>query len=446
MKVKIIKMGMNGEGIGYLNHIPVFVDGALIDEEVDITVVEDHQRYKVGKVNRIVQASAHRIKPKCFVQERCGGCPLMIAQYKKQLDYKFSHVRQSLIKYAQINPKVIQKMVANPMIFGYRNQLKLPCTMENGRLVTGMYVPGTNHFREIKKCIVHEADLERVRQDVLYVLNKHHIQAYQHQQKRGLRFLVIRGFHGRYQCTLISGEDTYSNQLINDMMRIKGMHSLWQSVHTAKKTHEIFGEKMQLLAGERYLPLAFDHLKLQISPRSFFQLHTQQAMTLYRSIAAILPKKYDLMVEAYSGIGVISLYLQDKAKEIIGIESIKDAVVNANQNAKLNGFHHISFVCADAADKLQYISKKRPIDCLVVDPPRSGLDEAMLYCILKSRIQDIVYVSCNPATLAKNLAVLSSSYEVKTIVPIDIFSHTAHVECIVLLSRVKKGKAKPSLR
>ncbi len=439
MKVKIIKMGINGEGIGYVDRTPVFIPGVLIDEEVDIRIVENHKRYMIGQVNRIYQVSKDRIKPKCFVQDRCKACPLMIARYSKQLEYKFDNVKQSLIKYAQINPKVIQNVVANPEIFGYRNQLKLPCAMEQGKLVTGMYIPGTNHFQEVKKCILHEDGLERVRKDILHILNVHHIQAYDHRKKEGLRSLIVRGFNGYYQCTLVSGEDVYSEQLVQDIMRIKGIISLWQSVHTARKTHEVFGPKLQLLAGERYLPLTLDHLKLQISPRSFFQLNTLQAAILYKTIASIIPKTYDLIVEAYSGIGAISLYLQDKAKEIIGIESIKDAVINANQNAKLNGFEHISFICADAADKLQYISKKRPIDCLVVDPPRTGLDEAMLYCIIKSRIKDIVYVSCNPATLAKNLAVLNSKYDVKKVVPVDMFSHTAHVECVVLLSRKEKA-------
>ena len=189
------------------------------------------------------------------------------------------------------------------------------------------------------------------------------------------------------------------------------------------------------LAGETHLPLELDGMKLEISPRSFFQLNTKQAVKLYRTIASMVGDNKNLIVEAYSGIGAISLYLKDKAKEIIGIESIKDAVVNANKNAKLNNCEHISFICDDAANKLTYLSKKRNIDVLVVDPPRSGLDDAMLSCILKSKIKEIIYVSCNPATLGKNLAVLSSRYEVEKIQPVDMFPHTPHVESVVSLKR-----------
>lgn len=188
------------------------------------------------------------------------------------------------------------------------------------------------------------------------------------------------------------------------------------------------------------MPLHLDGLDLEISPRSFFQLNTKQAIQLYRTIASMISGNHEFIVEAYSGIGAISLYLKDKAKEIIGIESIKDAVVNANRNAKKNGCAHVSFVCDDAANKLVYLSKKRTIDVLVVDPPRSGLDDAMLECILRSKIKEIVYVSCNAATLGKNLAVLQSCYHVEKVVPIDMFPHTPHVETVTLLRRKERRK------
>ena len=159
---------------------------------------------------------------------------------------------------------------------------------------------------------------------------------------------------------------------------------------------------------------------------------------MYRTIASLVPTTNRLLVEAYSGIGAISLYVRDRADEIIGIESVKDAVVNANANAKNHHADHVSFLCADAADKLIYISKQRHIDTLIVDPPRSGLDEAMLYAICKSKIKHVIYVSCNPATLGKNLSVLTERYEVKRIIPFDMFPNTQHVETVVLMSMKEK--------
>ena len=414
MKVTIKKTGINGEGIGYIDRMPVFVPQALIGEEVEIRIVDKQKRYATAELLRVVKSSKNRIRPKCFIQNTCGACPLMIARYPAQLEYKQDLLKQSLIKYAQIDPRKVAKVKASEQVFGYRNQFKLPCAMEEGRLVSGLFMPNYNYFIDVKRCWIHEDGLERIRMDIMRVLNAHGCESYQPHDKKGIRNLVVRGFEGRYQCTIVTGNDELNESLIADLMRIKGVCSLWQSIHTVKKTPEVFGNKMIHLAGDTSLALTFDGLQLQISPRSFFQLNIAQAVQLYRTI---------------------SLYLTDKAKESIGIESIKDAVVNANQNATLNGCGHVSFLCDDAASKLTYLSKKRAIDVLVVDPPRSGLDDAMLDCILRSKIKNIVYVSCNPATLGKNLAVLGSRYNVEKIQPIDMFPHTPHVEAVVSLKR-----------
>lgn len=436
MKVTIKKIGINGEGIGYIDRLPVFVPGALIDEEVDIRISEKKNKYAIGELNRVVKSSKSRIQPKCMIQHACGACPLMIARYPSQLEYKYELLKQSLIKYAQINPRLIQKVVPSEDVFGYRNQFKLPCAMsDEGQLVSGLYMPNSNFFIDVRKCWVHEDSLERVRNDIMQVLDRMGFEAYDFHTKSGIRTVIVRGFEGKHQCTIVTGDDELGEEVINKLMNIKGMYSLWQSVHTVKKTPDIFGGKMIFLSGERFLPLTLDGLHLEISPRSFFQLNSKQALQLYRTIASMVPDNNELIVEAYSGIGAISLYLKDKAKEIIGIENIKDAVLNANKNAKANHCDHVSFVCDDAANKVTYISKKRSIDVLVLDPPRTGLDDAMLECILRSKIKNIVYVSCNPATLGKNLAVLTSRYKVEKIVPIDMFPHTPHIESIVKLVR-----------
>ena len=440
MKVTIKKTGINGEGIGYIDRMPVFVPQALIGEEVEIRIVDKQKRYATVELLRVVKSSKNRIRPKCFIQNTCGACPLMIARYPAQLEYKQDLLKQSLIKYAQIDPRKVARVKASEDVFGYRNQFKLPCAMEEGRLVSGLFMPNSNYFIDVKKCWIHEDGLERVRMDIMHVLNTHGCVSYNPHDKKGIRNLVVRGFDNRYQCTIVTGNDELDERLVSDLMRIKGLTSLWQSIHTIKKTPEVFGNKMMHLAGETSLSMELDGLKLRISPRSFFQLNSKQAVQLYRTIASMVKEDNELIVEAYSGIGAISLYLKDKAKEIIGIESIKDAVVNANQNAALNGCEHVSFLCDDAANKLTYLSKKRSIDVLVVDPPRSGLDDAMLECILRSKIKNIIYVSCNPATLGKNLAVLCSRYNVHRIQPIDIFPHTPHVETVALLSKLNVDK------
>ncbi|MEG0314866.1 MAG: 23S rRNA (uracil(1939)-C(5))-methyltransferase RlmD [Erysipelotrichaceae bacterium] len=437
MKVTIEKMGINGEGIGYVNKLPVFIDGVLLHEEVDIEITDKQKTYAFGRVKKLITYSESRIKPRCKVQSRCGACPLMICDYKEQLNIKRDGLVQALIKYAHVNPKLVEPLISNQASYHYRNQFKLPLAMEDGQIRTGMYMPKSNYFIAVDNCLIHENELERLRISILKIFNHYNFKPYDYHQKKGIRTLIARVFGGKFQVTIVSGEHPLAKEVIDDIMAIDGVVSLWQSYNTLKKTVDIFGPKMILLAGERYLPLEFDHLKLQISPRSFFQLNTFQAKQLYRTVSELVGNGNELIVEAYSGIGAISLYIADKATEIIGIESIKDAVINANANAVANKISNVKFVCDDAASKLVYISKKRSIDVLIVDPPRSGLDINMLSCIMQSKIKTVIYVSCNPATLGKNLAVLLEKYNIECIKPIDMFSQTAHVETIVKLIRKK---------
>ena len=435
MRVTIKKMGINGEGIGYIDRLPVFVPGALLNEEAEVKVIERTQRYARAKVEKIIKRSDKRVRPACGIQHRCGACPYMVCADEEQLRFKRDNLRQSLIKYAQIDPKLISEVRPSPAKLHYRNQFKLPLSMQEGELVNGMYMPNSNIFVPMETCLIHEEGLEALRKAILAVLNRHGIRAYDWHQKRGLRHLVVRGFEGRYQCTLVTGEEQLPQELIDDLLQLEGLVSLWQSIQTAKKTPDIFGPKMILLGGQRSLTMHLHGLRIPVSPRSFFQLNTAQAANLYACIDAMVEPGCKRIVEAYSGIGGISMYLKDKAEEVIGIEIIKDAVLDARKAAERNGIHNVEFICADAADKLTYLSKKKNIDVLVVDPPRSGLDDLMLETMLRSRITKIIYVSCNPSTLAKNLAVLSERYEVRQIVPFDMFPHTANLETVVLLSK-----------
>lgn len=439
MKTTIVKTGINGEGIGYIDHTPVFVPGALVNETVEITIVEKAQRFMRAKLDRVLTKSAARVTPACAIQAKCGGCALMIARYEDQLIAKQALLRQSLIKYAQVNPRLIKDIRPSDVQFGYRNQCKLPCAMADGKLATGMYIPNSNYFQAVEYCPIHEPGLEEMRRKILAVLNEFSLTAYDYHQKKGIRSIVLRGFDGAYQACLVSGLDDIPQECINMLMAIDGLKSLWQSIHTVKKTPDMFGAKMIHLAGTRHLHITLDDLTLQCSPRSFFQLNTKQARELYRTIASLVPMKNRLLVEAYSGIGAISLYVRDRAEEIIGIESVKDAVVNANANARSHHAENVSFLCADAADKLIYLSKQRSIDTLIVDPPRTGLDEPMLYAICKSKIKNVLYVSCNPATLGKNLSVLTDHYEIEQIIPFDMFPNTPLIESVTVL-RYKGSK------
>ena len=437
MKIEIKKSGINGEGIGYIEHQPVFVEGALPFETVEAEIVEKNKTYMTAKTKQIIHKSKHRCTPACRVYKQCRACSLMIADYEAQCQMKEDNLKQSLMKYAAIPSSLVRNIVKSKQILHYRNACKIPFGMKGKKLVTGMYQPNSNYFTPIETCIIHDEQLERIRMEILDILNDFHYKAYDSSTKKGFRTLAIRILDHHAQVTLVTGEDVIDEACIQRILDIPNVISLWQSIHTQKKTVEIFGHKMIPLSEKRFLDFDLKGVRVKISPRSFFQLNTKQADRLYEIVKEEVGN-VNLLVEAYSGIGGISFTLRDNAKEIIGIESIKDAVVNANMSAKENHLDHIHFICDDAAYKLEYLSKHNDIDVLVVDPPRSGLDENMLNVILKSRIKKIIYISCNPATLGKNLAVLKKKYQVNKVIPLDMFPQTPSVESVNLIVRKEK--------
>lgn len=435
MRLEIIKNGINGEGIGYVKNQPVFVEDALPNECVEVKITEKNKNYLRGHVEKIIRKSSHRVKPACKYYEKCKACSCMIADKQLQKQIKEENLKQSLYKYAHVSSTIIEPLVTSEKYFHYRNACKIPLKMRNNQLVSGMYAPNSNYFVEIPECIVHEKQIEQIRKEILAVLNEYHYKEYDAKTKSGMRTLVIRTLEGKAQVTLVTGNMKIDDACVQKIMAIENVISLFQNIHTKKKSADIFSDKMILLSEKRFLETTLNGVKIRLSPRSFFQLNTNQAKILYE-LAAKEVNGADLLVEAYSGVGGISFMMKDVAKEIIGIESIPDAVKNASLSAKENKLSHISFICDDAANGLAKISKKRKIDVLIVDPPRSGLDDAMIETILKSRISKIIYISCNPATLGKNLNELQKYYEVKKVIPVDMFPQTPLVESIVILSKL----------
>lgn len=303
-----------------------------------------------------------------------------------------------------------------------------------------MYERDSNHFQKVERCFVHSKLLESTRQEVVKILNEHHCKVYDSKTRLGFRNLVMKEFNEKIQIILVTGKDELSEDLISELSSLDCVCSLWQSKKT-DTTRELFGEMIHLW-GEEKMTLRMKNLQLSLLPRSFFQLNTKQAENLYEHVARWMPKCHTI-VEAYSGIGAISLFLKNKGKEIIGIESIQDAVDNANENAKINDANNVSFICEDAGSALSRIVKEKRVDALVVDPPRSGLDDVMKETILASKIKTVIYVSCNPATLAKDLKVLQKEYSILKIQPFDMFSQTPHVETAVLLQKKEKRSFKP---
>ena len=439
MEIKIVKMGINGEGIGYVQNKPTFVTGAFPDETVEIKIIKDNKTYQIAQCEKIIQPALSRVRSVCLNKE-CHTCPLIEMDYKYQLIYKQQLLQEALYKYAKIHSRVISDIVANPKPLGYRNQLKLPIKSTNDGLVSGMYEPQSNRFVMVEDCVVHEVGLETIKKEVLKILNRYHVKSYDQKRSKGLRYLIIRGFNDQYQCTLVSGDDEFSQTMLDQLAKIDHLVSINQSINTQKDGYELFGRKITLLRGKPTIEVRLGEYRYQLSPRAFFQLNVEQALQIYRHVAKQI-KKDDVVIDAYSGIGSMTMFLQAQAKKVIGIENNSDAVYDANVTASINKVNNCRFMTGDAATQLAQITSNEKVNVLVLNPPRSGLSDTMLNSIIEAKIKKIVYVSCNPSTLAKNLDVLLKYYTIDDITPFDMFSYTPLVEAVVGLT-IKGGNSR----
>lgn len=427
-------MGINGEGIGYDHGVPVFIPGALMHETVDVKITQEKEKYKTAKLIRIIRKSKDRVEPECRYCDSCRACTLMHLKYERQLNYKKQTLKQALKKYADIDMPV--SIIKNDNIYHYRNKFKLPFGMEKGKIVTGMYESERGRFVPIEDCIIHEEVLEKVRKQILEIMNKYKLKAYNERTREGYRSLIMRTFNNKIALVFVVGDNTDLEPMLSDLTRIEEVSSIYYSVNTNKKYINALENDLVHVFGKNCLNARINDLKLVFTPKSFFQLNTRQAEVLYDEAVSLIDENDEEVLEAYCGVGVMSLMAARKAKHVTGVEIVPDAIDNAKKNARYNKIDNVDFVVGDSGSVMEEISKEKQLDCLIVDPPRTGLDEKMINSILNSNAKKLIYVSCNPSTLAKNLNVLKEYYNIESIRAIDVFSNTEHVESIVYLARM----------
>ena len=349
MKVEFKKLGINGEGIGFIKRKPVFCDGVLPEETAEVEIIEEKPKYVMARLKRLITKSPERIESPSPL-EQAHGCPLFILDYQKQLRHKQDILEQALYKYGNVKRSFVRDMHASEKQVGYRSQCKLPVQKSHDTLVNGMYEPKTNHFHPIDHFLIHDPKLEEIRKEILRILNEEGYDDYNQRSQKGLRYIVLRVIDGKAQCTLITGKEHIPSTIIDRIMEIPGMESLCQSFNTNRKTNQIFGSPAKVLAGQNTLTISMDQIQLQLSAESFFQLNINQAEKMYQmAISKIDPCK--VLVEAYCGIGTMALMAKDKANVVYGIESVPSAVENATNNAKLNNITNTEFICDDCDEE-----------------------------------------------------------------------------------------------
>jgi 23S rRNA (uracil1939-C5)-methyltransferase len=443
----IKRLGINGEGVGYFKKQVVFVPGALPGEEVVVEATKINPKFAEAKIKKIRIQSPHRVQPLCPVYDQCGGCQLQHLKYDQQLKEKRDIVIQSFERHTKlpIDRLDIRETIGMEDPWGYRNKSSFQVGQKDGKVLAGLYGINSHQLINIDQCAVQHAHTNEATVKVKHILEELKIPIYNEKSRKGIvRTIVTRvGVQtGELQVVLVTSqvELPKKEQILQEIQnRLPNVKSVVQNIN-GQKTSLIFGEETLSLAGEDFIQETLGDLQFELSARTFFQLNPVQTIKLYNEVkkAAALTGK-EKVVDAYCGVGTIGLWLAGEAAEVRGMDVIPESIEDAKKNAKRHGMTNTKYVPGKAEEVLpKWVKKGWKPDVIVVDPPRTGLDGQLIQTILQAAPEKLIYISCNPSTLAKDIQTLSAKYEVKFIQPVDMFPHTAHVECISQLI-LKKG-------
>ena len=438
--------GVDGEGIGKADGFTVFVKDAVIGDRVTAKIMKAKKNYGYGRLIEILKPSPYRVEPKCAFARQCGGCQLQALSYEQQLAFKKKKVRGHLERIGGFTELPMEPIIGMDEPYHYRNKAQFPVGKnKEGRIITGFYAGRTHTIIENRDCALGVSQNKEVLDRVIAHMEAYGIEPYNEETGKGLvRHILIRYgfFTGEVMvCLVLNGSSIPQKEtLIEHLLEIPGMTSITINVNK-KRSNVILGEEIRLLWGKPYITDKIGDISYQISPLSFFQVNPLQTGKLYSKALEYADLHGEETVwDLYCGIGTISLFLAQKAKFVRGVEIIPAAIENANDNARLNGIENVEFFVGKAEEVLPAEYKKNGIyaDVIVVDPPRKGCEESLLATMIEMEPKRIVYVSCDSATLARDLKYLCErGYELKKVCPVDQFGGTVHVETVVLLSHKK---------
>lgn len=443
--VTIKRIGINGEGVGYYRRKAVFIHGALPGEVVKAKVTRSENKFIEALVKHVEKKSAERVSPPCPVYDKCGGCQIQHLSPKGQGLAKEDIVKEAFARYANLPNIKIKPILSMEHPWGYRNKAQLQLGLEKGNVIAGLYAPESHELVDIAGCPIQHPKLNEAIATTISILQKLKTPVIKAQARAAdgyVRTVVVRyGFQSNeLQLTLVTTNENIPqlDKIVTELrLHIADLTGISMNINT-KNTSLVFGPKTVLLWGSQHMEESLGEVKFNLSPRAFYQLNPMQTVSLYETVRAFagLTGK-ESVVDAYCGTGTIGLWLAPYAKEIRGIESIQEAVMDAKNNAKNNDMDNVSFYEGYAEELLpRWVKKGYKPDIIVADPPRTGLDSRFIEAVLYAKPGKLIYVSCNPSTLAKDCKLLlDGGYKIESVQPVDMFPQTSQVECVTLLVR-----------
>lgn len=417
LRCKCVDMAIDGTGIAKADDLVVFVKNMIIDEEADVKIIKEKKNYAIGIIDNLIVKSPYRIESACPIAYKCGGCDYRHIDYNYQL-----HIKKKLLDNT-LKGFVIEDVLPCDNPDYYRNKVQIPVRDHK----MGFYRRHSNDIIEFDDCLIESKLANNIIHDLKPLVKDNEL----------LRHIIIKHAYGTDEVMLCFVLKSFNTDLSEEVEYITNKYPQIKSVLmnlNDSDTNVIIGTEEKVLYGNDYINDIYDGIKVKISLKSFYQVNYHQMLKLYKLIKDLSDVDDNKNVlDLYCGIGTISLYMARFAKKVTGVEIVKEAVDNAKDNALINNLNNTEFILADAGKQMDKYIKEN--DIVIVDPPRKGLSRQLVDSLIESNIKDIVYVSCNPATLARDLNLLQEKYDIGHIHPVDMFPHTVHVECVMKLTR-----------
>lgn len=437
--VDIKRLGINGEGIAYYKKLAIFVKNALPGEGVNVRITNIKKNMAFAEVIDFKHTAAFRVTPKCPYYEACGGCQTLHIDYQKMLEFKRDGVIEAITRYTKLNPRSfeIKPTIGANNQWGYRFKSALPLKVVKAKTTVGLIAPNSNVIVGIDSCLNQNDIVNNLNKKICELIDECHISVYDPKQNKGiLKSLVVRVSHFNKEAQVtfvVTDKKANLRELAKKTMELEHVVSVFMS-YNEEDSALIFGQTKKL-EGKDTITETIGKYKFELGPDTFFQLNPVQTEKLYDVVkkAAKLSMK-ETVLDLYCGVGTIGIYLSGLAKRIIGIEQNEISIENAKTNVVINKVRNAEFKAGKVLELLPQTLREEAVDVLVCDPPRLGLGEYVAKTIAGSGIKRIIYVSCNPATLAKDLAILSNNYQVNSIQPVDMFPNTSSTETVALLT------------